>query len=1777
MALNFNTQPYMDDFDPSKNFHRILFKPGVAVQARELTQAQTILQNQISNFASSIFSQNTPVSGGNVTTNLTTNYIKLNQTYNNSPIKASVFLNKLITDSTGTILARVIATEEATFPGTISGDPPTLIVTYISGTKFSDNMGIFTTDNTNFAASSIGVTGGTTCTGLSSVASISPGVFYVVNGYNMSSIANGDGSFNKYSIGNFVSVLEQTVILSKYSNSPSVRVGLEINETIIDYVNDSSLLDPAVGASNFQAPGADRYSLSLSLTTYPLDLGNDDLFIELVRIDAGNILKQVDGTVYSTIDDYFAKRDFETNGDYIVTPFTFTPSKNSLGDSTKYDLSISKGIAYVHGYRIENQSNLVLTSDRARNYNAVNVNDVYIDYGSYFFVDSLSGFFDTTTQPSIDLHCVPSANINSTSVSTYNSTLVGAGNIRGLSYVSDNGNSSTSTYIYKAYVTDITTKNLIGSVTSATSTSIVINDPSNIFSVTSNAYINMPITITSGTAAGDIRKITSYIVTGGVKTISVNAPFTVNPSSTSTFTLSMSSTDVESIVQTVGSGSYALTANVNINIASGKGGSVISGDAVLENPQTPELIFPIGNPYVSSISNSSYTSTKNWRNKVFSSGGILTLNITSGPLTFIGSGVLSDSTIKQNYFIVDSTTNQLLDISNSDGTTITVTPSKTQITFSNPSFANKHVNISTIVNVTSADSSAGGILKAKNLIVGSNTTISTSGPDSGGALNGTTFVDLTYGQVYILNTGLSSSNISLYVSDVKKITRIIDTKSPTSFPSYGMLTSSAYDVTNLYSLNNGQKDSHYDHASISLIPGANSPKGNLLIIFDRYSHSSGDGYFSVLSYLSTTYGGISTSPEQYQNIPTYLSQSGNSYRLSDCLDFRPVRASAKSTFAYEYNTPLSSDGGILIPNATTQFQSAYSYYLPRKDILILSKDKSFNIIEGTAATNPIFPPTPNGALLLAKLSLDAYTAYVPGENPSGTIPNLSVDPVPHNRWAKSDITDLQTRVNNLEYYTSLSILEQNAQSLQVSDANGLNRFKNGILVDDFSSYSTADTTNQDFAANINIRTKQLSPITLVDNFQLHNPIVLNSLGTLTATNTFAVSSLGGTRTNLFTLPYTTSSIITQPLATSTISLNPFAVTIYQGIASLFPPMDNWVDTTQSPALLSNSPGLQISQQTNGVNVINAGDFAIIPGTISSSSSSTSTGGIINHGAFNGPFGSQVGYSATTTTTYTSSLLLQNISTSINSSPALNVNNGYLSNIAILPYIRPQQIGFKVKGLLVNTPVSTWFDGVNIDKYISSPNTIELTGVTGTFNEGDVVGFYILNVFNPTARVEGTYVYPGTSNVRLYVTNLIGAPTYTTTNVIQNANFDASGNYSGTTASGSVNSGVTPLLTSGQVTSVGGSYTLSVGGTTYMIYAVQDPNEWCSFMNQYAVWQDLNSSVSTWNSPLFYQTLSAGLYTYTLAVDNTATIYLDGSAITTYSGFTTPVTGIMTVATTGSHSISWSATNTGGPAGFALSIKDSSGNEVFNSRTPPNASYNNVAQELVMPQGGAWFSGATAIALDQNCSSIPNFYVGATINITSTYVYSYTLQTATYVPPPPPPSGGGGGGGGGGGSIICTKLFELGLLDWSIYEADEAFGKMIKENNPKIYEGYIRWASIVVDWMNGSGPDIMFWIKDDVQRKNKQKEMVTKWTQRIATPWAEHMAYKMGVLEIDNKVGKFIMSVGFPICKIANVLINKNKKPNIIIGYSMWALFSVLYSISTIFKKETKQSVEVNVI
>jgi hypothetical protein len=1762
MALNFNVDPYYDDFDPSKNFHRILFKPGYAVQARELTQAQTILQNQISNFADNIFTQNTPVSGGKVTTNLNCYYIKLNTQYQGVNITAASFANKFIQNSTGTIVAKVLKTIETTTVGTVVGDPPTLIVSILSGSVFSDNDTIYCTDDSTLHATVALSTTNSPSTGLASVASISGGIFYIINGYSQSSTPNQDGSFTKYSIGNFVAVQPQTAVLDKYDNVPNLRVGLQITETIYDYVNDSSLLDPAVGASNYQSPGADRYVIKLELITLPLTLGNDDGFIELLRIQNGSVVKQVDGTVYSTIDDYFAKRDYETNGDYIVSDFKITPNTNSSGDSTKYDLNIGPGVAYVHGYRVENQSNIVLTSDRARATQTLSANAVYIDYGSYFYVDTSNGTFDVTSMPSVDLHCVEAANIISTNTNTYSSTLVGTALIRNLTYVSSGTNSNTKSYVYKAYVANVSTNILSSNAIGASSgaSTIAFYDTNGKFSSAANAYYGATLSITSGTSAGDVRKIVSY--NQSTKVATVDNPFTITPDNTSNVSINFNTDVIESIVQV--NGSYGLTANVNINTNNGKYPTVSIGATQLNNQAYPEMLFKLTQAsFVSSLTSTNYVSTRIYRNKTFS-GNLLTIDAHSGqgtavPISFQGTGTLSGDTVKQLFTVIDRNTGRILDFASS-GNTVYVT-SANSVTFTGNTtsgvYSGKNVDVIAQVLVTNGNDYTYS-LKSKNLIIG-NTTVATA-QTIGTVVNTNTLVDTAHGQVYILNAGVSStSKMSLYVNDVKKIKKIIDTKSPSTVVTGAMLTTSTNDITNYFSFDNGQRDSFYDHASISLLPGAPIPQGNILVIFDYYSHSSessGDGYFSVQSYLN------SAKPEKYAEIGNYTSSHGTYYRLTDSIDFRPCRKNAQSSYVWEYQGGLGSTGsfngddGILIPWNLTDFYGTYSYYLARKDKLILTKDKQFKIIEGTPSLVPSFPTEPNGALVIANLSLDPYTAYIPGEGPPGITSNLSINKVIHKRWAKSDITDLENRVNNLEYYTSLSLLEQAAQAAQVPDVNGLNRFKNGILVDDFSSYSTADTKNPDFASKIDIGKNKLGPVTLVNNFQLQNPIVLASLATAKKLNTYRINSIHGGTTNLFTLPYTTSNVIVQPLASSAISINPFNVVVQEGVEKLTPPMDNWVDNNQAPAILITDPSLQAYQQSNGLNYTNMGAWQTIPGTLYSTSTSTTSGRTMT----------------TVTNIYGSQQ--QNITASgYTSLPAGTItNNGYLTSISILPYIRPQQIIVKSKGLLINSKLDCWFDGVNVNQYMDTPNTIELTNVNnanGGFKEDDIVGFYVASagVFYPIARVVSVYNYPNSTSCRLYVSNIVGAPITAGSVMLSNATFDSNGNYqaSGNTAQGTlVDSAVISLNQNDTLGGVGGGYSNTLNsGVTTQYYISQPTAGWCDFLNQYGIWGDQDNSGSY--SAAFPVTFSkTDTYTLISSCDDYATVYIDGTAQLSVPGFGTTYSASLSISA-GSHTVSWNATNVGGPAGFALVIKDSSGNIVFDTIHPlyytsAASTGSGISTEIVLPLGGAWFTGVTTIKLGASASSIANFYVGSKINITSKYIYQVN-QASTYVPPPPAPSGGGGGG---GGKIICKKLAELGYFDKEMNDADQRFGALLRDSDSFAYNGYLRWAQTVVDLMEGKGSEglrkfIFFWQKDKDRRIEMQKNIVIYYMDMLARPWAEEMAFRMKAkgYEKSNPTGRLLMSIGLPLCRKVGKIQSNKDLPLFVKILAIWGTVTVL--------------------
>jgi len=1591
MALNFNVGPYFDDFDPSKNFHRILFKPGAAVQARELTQSQTILQNQISNFASAIYSTNTPVSGGQVTVNQGCFYIKLNTEFNGVTVLASNFDGAIIQDATGTILARVLAYAETTSSGTTVGDPPTLIVSYISGAQFTDGSVITTTTGSTYYASVATSTATSISTGLSSVASISSGVFYVVNGYSVS-----DTTGINYSIGNFVQVDPQTIILNKYDNLPSYRVGLQITETIYDYVNDSSLLDPAIGASNFQAPGADRYVITLTLITLPLTLGNDDNFIELVRIEGGKILNQVDGTVYSTIDDYFAKRDYETNGNYIVSDFKLTPSANTTSYA-KYDLNISKGLAYVNGYRVESQSDIKLTNDRAQAVANISNNPVFIDYGNYFVVDTSNGVFDISTMPIVDLHCVPAANIVSTNTKTYSSTLVGSSFIRNLKYLSGTG-TTTKNYVYNAYISDFSANTLSGNVSSGTGTTFTISDTGGKFSSTSNAYFNVTVSMNTG-GINDLRSITSY--DGATKVVNVNSPFTVTPTGTSTFSLIFQTYDTESIVKTAGSGSFALTANVNINAASGKLNGLANSATIFYSQISPEMIYQVGYPYVAQLVTTSYYTQKVYRSKTFT-GTTLSLQSTSGnasnPLRFTGSGTLDSSTAQQLFMVIDNSTGSVMDFTTS-GNTISISGDKTTATFTVGSgvASNKNVTIIAQVQVSSGDS-ASYVLKSKGLVIGNTTSVLASTLVSGT----NTYLDASLTQITIKNSDVTTTGkVSLYVNDVKRITKVIDSGVDGTNPTGSMLN--YRDVTSYYALDNGQRDNFYDHASISLIPGAPRPVGNILVVVDYYSHtqaSSGDGYFSIQSYNTSgsTYGGVSNSPEAYAQIGSYTSKDGNKYALRDCIDFRPCRVNGQTSYIWEYSGAQSSsnDIGMIMPNNLSNFTGFYQYYLARKDKLVLTKDKSFNIIQGTPSVNPSLPNEPAGSLIIANLSHDPYTTFVPGEGVPGVTSNLSINKIIHKRWAKEDITDLETRINNLEYYTSLSLLEQKASTQQIPDANGLNRFKNGILVDDFSSFGTADTYNPDYAANINVRKNQMTALQTIDNFQLQNPVVLAGLGTVANTGGYRISSINNAQTNLFTLPFTTQNVAFQPLASSTVSVNPFNVSVSEGILSLNPPMDNWVDNNQAPAILITDPNFQVYQSSNGVNLLSAGDYQTIPGTSSfkTTSSTTTTGNQI------------VGSSTTTAVTDTYASQMRNtLSGAYNpTSSTFAINNGYLTNIAILPYIRNQRVIISATNLLVNSNVSTFFDGVNVSQYLSNPNTLELTSVSGTFNKNDIVGFYISNVFYPIARVISVYYYPNTTKVRLYVADMVGAPNAVGSTLLRNATFDVNGNYVSSSASGTVPAGaIVNISQSGKISGVGGGWSNTLNSsTTTQLFVTPTVQNYSTLLNNYGIWGDATNGTNfDFTSPVTFA--SAGTYTIEVGASGSAFVYANGTSIgaslsSTPASTTTFTYTVSTAPTT--VKIGFAATSSGTTtSAFAMLIKDSGSNIVYSTINPP-ITYVNAGTKVSLPAGGEWYVDATQLRLNPaTASNTSNYYVGSNINITSKFVYllgdKYYNKTQTF--------------------------------------------------------------------------------------------------------------------------------------------------------------------------------------
>jgi len=570
-----NINPYFDDFDSGKNFYKVLFKPGYPVQARELTTLQSILQNQIESFGSYTFKEGTVVIPGNVAYDGQFYAVKLNST--TFGVDISLYINEFIGKKiTGQNSGTTATIQYVALPDGDSVEEVTIYVKYVDSNnnfvfdQFEDGESLYADENVVYGNTNISA--GTpfaslinnNATSIGSAASIGEGVYFIR--------------------GFFANVSKQTVILDYYTNTPSYRVGLSVQELLIGAKDDSSLYDNAKGFTNFAAPGADRLQINLTLTKKLITDTNDTDFIELLRIEDGRIKKIENKTQLNRLGDYIAERTYEESGHYALDNFKVA-LHNSLNDKLGNDglffetqsteqlntpsddlmcVKVSPGEAYVGGYNVEKVSTTIIDVEKPRDTATVSTANIPFEMGNLLRVNNVSGA--PKQKESIDLFnqfAGGGTQIGDARVYTFNLT--------GSSYQDESTN-------WDLYLYDIQTY-----------TSLTLNTPVIPLGLITSSYIKGKSSGASGYAVSSGSGSTVNIrQTSG--TFSVGEQLTINGidvSATVSSVIVYGTRDIKSVSQSGVSGFPTFTADSlldSISLPNGVVAGTISGGNTLVSP-----------------------------------------------------------------------------------------------------------------------------------------------------------------------------------------------------------------------------------------------------------------------------------------------------------------------------------------------------------------------------------------------------------------------------------------------------------------------------------------------------------------------------------------------------------------------------------------------------------------------------------------------------------------------------------------------------------------------------------------------------------------------------------------------------------------------------------------------------------------------------------------------------------------------------------------------------------------------------------------------------------------------------------------------------------------------------------------------------------------------------------------------------------------------------------------------------------------------------------------
>lgn len=1064
MTVNITASPYYDDYVEDKNYQRILFKPGVSVQSRELNQIQSIFHNSISKTADGIYGDgaritNEPVSfnilddehgqiirsiklagaGSNVAsyvgkyiTGVTSNTIGLvrfayakddpdigdpttlvisvesfkgvlefneNETvriynnftdaFNRTTAIAASETTEFNTVITGTAAASAYD-DEITFTSLSAplkiGDELDLPSPYRKGLVVTKVLSALSARLNDTLKSDV-VTSQTltfrrrnTC--LSSIVSISSGVYYK-NGY-------------------YTKIEPQSVVPDKYTNAPTKSIILKYSESIIDYSEDETLLDPAFESSNYLAPGADRFKTSLTIDSVDLNSNNlpdtSDDHIEVVRFVEGRteFVENAKNTLPLYLNNIIAERTYDESGNYEVVPFRLTP-KGSSSDDTYAKFHVNPGKVVVGGQSIETVGPTQLNVLKSKTYDSLEDIFVNVNQDEYIIIDNPQfGYLDPNKLKLYDvLECHSTTD---RSAMSNPGTAIGYLLVRHMVYDSGEGANTR----YRLY----------------------------------------PLWYYQSSSLLGIRDIRSFVSKQNI--------FSVYGGNDGTYN------------------APKFYANVN----SVKGFATDNKLQGYDFGPRKRLFFPVDNKYLKSISNIRIYHSKKIENQTVT-GSTLTVSL-SGTEQFVGNaGALSDDT-KRRYYqaLVRSTSSGSLAAGqpiNLDEVDFTVNADKNILTINLGSYV---VTGTIDLYVTIYNSELGRKTKLLNRnyvtepisIQISNLGYSTFRSDIY-ALRGIYSIgsnvfhrEYNSGTTYATNDCVSKDGV-IYKAKSSSTGQAV-----TNTTYWAEL---AKEPSSLYTFDNGAKDTHYAHAFITYKGNIQSYNpGNVLLVLDYFSHS-GTGVIDFNSY-----------PASIQNnIPLYRSEDGTVFDLRNCLDFRPKQndTNVAANFFADNNS-----NSYVLPNPVLEnaLQIDYDYYQGRIDRLYLqnrqaTKDKkgfNFNIVQGIPG---LYPSPPKD--VSSKDNFLIGTLVVPPFTKASHDISIIYNSAP--RYTMSDINTLDKRISTLEKRVKKQGLDIVALNNQVFEGGNteLLLFKTGILIEDFSNILSNDLRSPHSTCTVDTTNKELKP------------------------------------------------------------------------------------------------------------------------------------------------------------------------------------------------------------------------------------------------------------------------------------------------------------------------------------------------------------------------------------------------------------------------------------------------------------------------------------------------------------------------------------------------------------------------------------------------------------------------------------------------------------------------------------------------------------------------------